>query len=67
MRVTKEGDDITDVEVLQSWETPFLTDRAVEDIIRRICEGDTPDVDVCAGATVTSITLCEAVRNALGE
>ncbi len=67
VRVTKEGDDITDVEVLQSWETPFLTDRAVEDIIRRICEGDTPDVDVCAGATVTSITLCEAVRNALGE
>lgn len=65
VRVTKEGDDITQVEILQSWETEFLTSAAVEKVCADIAELDTPDVDVCAGASVTCMAISNAVRNAL--
>ena len=65
VRVTKDGDIISDVEVLQSWETPFLTDDAVAKVVASIVESNSPDVDVCSGATVTCVALCNAVRNAL--
>ena len=65
VRVTKDGDDITQVEVVQSWETPFITSDAVAKITADIAEKDTPDVDVYAGASVTCVAICNAVRNAL--
>ena len=58
-------DDITQVEVVQSWETPFITSDAVAKITADIAEKDTPDVDVYAGASVTCVAICNAVRNAL--
>lgn len=65
VRVTKDGDKISDVEVLQSWETPFLTDDAIAKVVTSIVESNSPDIDACSGATVTCVALCNAVRNAL--
>ena len=65
VRVTKEDDAITAVEVLQTWDTPFFCAKAVDSICQAIVENNTPDVDVCAGATITSLALCRAVKNAI--
>ena len=65
--VTKDGDDITDIEVVQSFETPGLTDRTFEQVIGQMIEQDTAYVDVVSGCTMTSVGLMEAVNDALTQ
>lgn len=65
VRVTKDGDDITDVELLECWETEGLTDRTKEVVINQIIEKDTAVVDVVSGCTWTSVGIMSAVADAL--
>lgn len=66
VRVTTSGSDITNVEILESSETPKVSDRAVKEVPQRIVENDTADVDTVSGATVTSNAIKNAVKDALG-
>ncbi len=67
VRVTKKGDDITKVEVLDFWDTPGFSDRAVDQTIAQIVEKDTAVVDVVSGATMTSVGIMSAVSDALAQ
>ena len=67
MRVTKKGDDITKVELLEFWDTPGFSDRAVDETIRQIVEKDAAIVDVTSGATMTSVGIMSAVSDALSQ
>ena len=66
VRVTTSGSDITNVEILQSSETPRVSDRAAKQVPQSIIDNDTADVDTVSGATVTSNAIKNAVKNALG-
>lgn len=67
VRVTKKGDDITKVELLEFWDTPGFSDRAVDETIRQIVEKDAAIVDVTSGATMTSVGIMSAVSDALSQ
>lgn len=67
LRVTVNGDDITDVEVLESWETEGFSARAFDETIRMIVEQDKPYVDIVSGATMTSVGIQAAVNDALSQ
>ncbi|WFA08858.1 FMN-binding protein [Tissierella sp. Yu-01] len=63
--VTKDGDKITAVEVTEHSETNGISDPAIEQIPSKIVEANSTDVDIVAGATVTSEAIIYAVNNAL--
>lgn len=63
--VTKEGDKITKVEAKGDKETPAVGGKAITDLPAKIVEANSADVDVIAGATVTSRGIIYAVKNAL--
>ena len=67
VRVTKNGNDITKVEILEFWDTPGFSDRAVDQTIAQIVERDTAIVDVVSGATMTSVGIMSAVSDALAQ
>ena len=67
VRVTLDGEDITNVEILEDYETPGLTDRAKEQLISQIIERDTAIVDIVSGCTMTSVGVMEAVSDALKQ
>lgn len=63
--VTKEGDKITAVTVDAPNETPGISTPAIDELPGKIVEANSTDVDVIAGATVTSEGIIYAVNNAL--
>lgn len=63
--VTVEGGRITSVEVTDHKETPMISDPAPEQLPGAIVEAQSVDLDVVAGASVTSRAILEAVSNAL--
>lgn len=66
VQVTKDGDTITKVEVVEHGETDSISDPAIEQIPAAIVENNgTEGVDVVSGATLTSNAIIEAVNNAL--
>ncbi len=65
VKVTKEGDKITAVEVVEHNETNGIGTPAIEQLPAKIVEANSTDVDVIAGATVTSEAIIYAVNNAL--
>ncbi|HHU13249.1 MAG TPA: FAD-dependent oxidoreductase [Clostridiaceae bacterium] len=67
VRVTVAEGDITDVEILEDWETPGFADRAKEETIAQIIETDQAVVDVISGATMTSVGIMSAVADALSN
>ena len=67
VRVTLDGEDITNVEILEDYETPGPTDRAKEQLISQIIERDTAIVDIVSGCTMTSVGVIEAVSDALKQ
>lgn len=67
VRVTMVGDDITNVEILQDFETPGFADRAKEVIISQMIEQDKIYVDAVSGCTMTSVGIMEAVNNAISN
>ncbi len=67
LMVYVEGEEIVDIEVLEENETPNLGDVAIEEMITKILEGQSTDVDVHSGATVSSNAVIEAVKQAMAE
>ncbi len=63
--VTVSGGKITAVEVGEHNETAGISDPAIEQMPAKIVEAQSADVDVVAGATVTSEAIKEAVKAAL--
>ena len=63
--VTKEGDKITKVEPVGANETAGIGTNAIDQLPAKIVEANSADVDVIAGATVTSKAIIYAVKNAL--
>lgn len=67
VRVTKEGDDITNVEIVEHKETAGLAEPALEDVPAAIVAADSTDVDTVSGATNTSNAIIEAVGKAIAK
>ena len=65
VKVTVDGDKIQAVEILEHSETPGIGDLAFDKIPQMIVEAQSADVDVVAGATLTSNGIIEAVKDAL--
>ena len=65
VKVTVDGDKIQAVEVLEHSETPGIGDLAFDKIPQMIVDAQSADVDVVAGATLTSNGIIEAVKDAL--
>lgn len=64
--VTMNGDDITDVQVIEHSETQGVGTRAIDALPAAIEEADSIDVDGVSGATVTSNAIKQAVSQAMG-
>jgi uncharacterized protein with FMN-binding domain len=67
VRVTMAGGDITNVEILEDFETEGFSDRAKEEMISQIIDQDKAYVDVVSGCTMTSAGIMEAVNNAISQ
>ena len=65
VEVTVEGDAITKVEVLSHSETAGISDPALTGVVDAIVKANSAEVDIVAGATMTSNGIKEAVANAL--
>ncbi|WP_312811943.1 FMN-binding protein [Sedimentibacter sp.] len=65
--LTMDGDKITGVEIVGDGETPGIGTNAIEQLPEKIKAANSADVDIVAGATVTSEAIIEAVKNALGN
>ena len=67
VRVTMDGEKISEVEVLDSTETPRIGELAIDQIPQAIVDAQSTEVDVVAGATRTSDGIIAAVNKALAE
>ncbi|NBG87206.1 FMN-binding protein [Isachenkonia alkalipeptolytica] len=67
LKVIVKDQDIHSIEVVDHNETPVLTDPAFEKIISAMEEHKTTNVDTVTGATLTSLGIIRAARNALLE
>lgn len=65
VEVDLEGETISDVRVTECEDTATIRDAAIESVPRRIVQGQNIDVDVVAGATMTSFGIRNAVKDAL--
>ena len=66
VQVTMEGGIITAIEVVESSDTPGLSDGAFDDIIAAVLEQQSLDgIDVVSGATASSNGILEALANAM--
>jgi uncharacterized protein with FMN-binding domain len=63
--LTMDGDKITKVEAVGAKETEGIGSKAITEMPAKFVEKNSADVDVTAGATVTSRGLIYAVKNAL--
>ena len=64
--VTMNGDDITDVKIVEHHETEGVGTRAIDALPAAIEKADSIDVDSVSGATVTSEAIKQAVSQAMG-
>ncbi len=68
VEVTVEGDTITAIEVIESSDTPGLSDGAYDAIIEDVLEKQSVEgVDMVSGATGSSTGIVEAVKDALSQ
>ena len=65
--VTFSEDAITGIEVKQSYESPGVSDSALNDLPEEIIEHQTLNVDTIAGATVSSNAVLSAVKDAVTQ
>lgn len=65
---TVEGDTITAIEVVESGDTPGLSDGAFGEIISQVIENQSVEgIDAVSGATASSDGLLEAIADALSQ
>ena len=67
VKVTMDGDKIAKIEVLSHSETAGVSDAAFETLPEAILNGQSTEVDVAAGATVSSKAIMAAVEDALSK
>lgn len=67
VEVTREGDTIVAVEVIDHVDTPRIAKRAITKVTGDIIEAQSADVDTVAGATYTSEGIIEATKAALAK
>ena len=67
VRVTMDGDAISEIEVIDSFETPRIGSLAIEQVPAAIIDAQSTEVDVVAGATRTSQGIIAAVNEALAQ
>lgn len=67
VEVTVTEEDITDIEVVESNESSGLGDVAFDKVSTRVLEGQTLDIDVASGATISSHAFKSAIEDALTE
>ncbi|KPU43153.1 fumarate reductase flavoprotein subunit precursor [Oxobacter pfennigii] len=67
VKVAMDGKKILSVEILKHNETPNVSDKAIANIPSAIVKAQSADVDIVAGATVTSRAITEAVKDALAK
>ena len=65
LRVTLDGETVTDVEVIKQSETPDYGGKALPKLIEMAVASGTDDVDVVAGVTMTSAAFMDAMSDAL--
>ena len=65
LRVTLDGETVTDVEVIKQSETPDYGGKALPKLVEMAVASGTGDVDVVAGATMTSAAFMDAMSDAL--
>ncbi len=65
LAVTRDGDKIVSISVLEQSETPEIGGAAINTMITSILSKNSTDVDIVSGATVTSKAVIAAVNNAL--
>lgn len=66
-KVEMEAGKIKDIKVEAKDETPTIGGQAVKDMAKEMVEGQTVNVDIVAGATISSKALLDAVNSALKE
>ncbi len=67
VKVTMDGDKISNIEVLENNETPSFASEALVSIPESIIANQSADIDVIANATETSNAIMEAVKDALSK
>ncbi|MBQ8556245.1 MAG: FAD-dependent oxidoreductase [Clostridia bacterium] len=67
VKVTITDGKITGVEVVSHTETPSVASAPIESVPAAIVAGNTPDVDIVVGATVTSNAIMDAVALCLEQ
>ena len=67
VEVDLEDGNIRDIRVVSHNETKVLTDPVFEDLLDQIIEKNSLNIDMVAGATITSMGLSNAIKNALAE
>ncbi|WP_297819005.1 FAD-binding protein [uncultured Lactobacillus sp.] len=67
VRVTKDGNKISNIEVLQEKESPSLGGEAIPQLIKEILNKQSADVDAISGATTTSAAFKAAVNQAISN
>jgi uncharacterized protein with FMN-binding domain len=65
VEVEVKGHSITDIRVLENEETKYA--KKAEEVLERVKEKQSPQVDIVTGATTTSKALLKAVENALSS
>ena len=65
VRVVIEKNEIKNIDILEYADTPGYSDTVFEYLPKRVIEKDSTDVDLVAGATLTSKAFLEAVNDAL--
>ncbi len=63
--VMMEGNTIASVEVISHNDTSGVSGHALEEVPKEIVEAQSTEVDVVAGAIMTSRAIMETVENAL--
>ena len=67
VRVSVDGDKMTDIETLQETETPSIGGKAIPVLRAEMLKKNTYDVDVVSGASATSKGYKNAVKKALDQ
>ncbi|WP_276804730.1 FAD-binding protein [Lactobacillus hominis] len=67
VRVTKDGNKISNVEVLQEKESPSIGGKAIPKLVKEVLCKQSADVDAISGATTTSSAFKDAVAQAISN
>lgn len=67
MSVTVDEESIVSVDILEQSETSGIADPALQEIPRRIVEGQTLNVDAISSCTITSLAILEGATEALKQ